>query len=89
MTNTLHRILLAVVKQLKERGGVLNEDAAYWLLDLEKATERGGDIEARLALAEEKIEFLAERIGLVEPPAEGTASDDVPEPDDEPEPEPE
>jgi hypothetical protein len=87
MIDTLHRILLAVVKQLKERGGVLNEDAAYWLLDLEKATERGGDIEARLALAEEKIEFLAERIGLVEPPAEETPSDDAP--DDEPEPEPE
>jgi hypothetical protein len=63
----LYKVLTAVVAQLQSRGGVLHEDAAYWLGDLKKASSEVGSLEDRLAAAEEKIEFLAEHVGLKPP----------------------
>ena len=65
----LYKVLTAVVAQLQSRGGVLHEDAAYWLGDLKKASAEVSDLEARLAFAEEKIEYLAEHVGLAQPQA--------------------
>ena len=68
---SLRKILIACVTQLRDRGGVLHEDAQYWLSAL-KAGEGDGDedpharileLEARLAAAEDKIEYLGEFTG--------------------------
>ena len=86
--NSLRKILIKVVQQLKDRGGVLAEDAAYWLIALEALEEgKAGPLEERMVLLEDKVEFLADRMGLVEPEVEVTATEEnEPEPE-EPEPE--
>jgi hypothetical protein len=68
---SLRKILIAVVTQLRDRGGVLHEDAQYWLSALRAGESEGDDdphtkireLEARLAEAEEKIEFLGDFTG--------------------------
>ena len=76
---SLRNILIAVVTQLQTRGGVLHEDAQYWLAALKAGQASAEDpqsriedleaklaaAEARLAEAEEKIEFLGEFTGAV------------------------
>lgn len=66
----LHKILLACVKQLQERGGVLHEDAAYWIKSLEKEQEMVAALEDRIAGLEslvselsDKVEYLGELTG--------------------------
>lgn len=73
----LHKILTAVVTQLQTRGGVLYEDAAYWLKDLEKASAEGPDLAGRLAAVEEKIEYLAEHVGLRAPDDPGPVVEEI------------
>lgn len=74
----LHDTLIACVAQLQERGGVIHTEAEYWLRSLRKAREEHVAQQDRINLLEEKIEFLAERSGLVDTPTAPTGAPEGP-----------